>query len=935
MKMRGGALGLIGALALLLPGLALAAAPYAVERETGVSFQPLPIDEDAPVVMPRFEALGPNGPVEVIFYGSYGIVLPFPVMFFGESYDEIAVGDGMLTFGPRSETLCAVQVPAIRPACANGNFTTSGPFPREIFPNRLLAVWWKSGGCKVKHQGWGEAPNRTFVVELGGCGHGYMSDVFDAQVWFREGQSAIEVVYGELRNFDDTYEEFIQVGLMSPVAGGGVEGYPGLACSMPGSSCRLRDFPEKSRLTYSVPADLMVASVEAPAVGLPGLPLEVQAKIRNVGDDEAVGATVRFFFSTRPSLGAGAVVLGEAEGTFDLAKGEELDVSFEASLPADLVAGSYYVIAQVDPFGAVPKDLDQENNIRPSQVVLVGVKAPALVAAEVEGPAAATQGVPFQVSWRVENEGSAKAHQVPFGVYLSGDEEITLLDRRIGSGELTIDAFAEGSGTLEITIPEEIAAGRYFLGLILDPDDILPAAFKRVRIGRSEPLLVDGGELRILTAHLPDAELGKAWCMKLEAAGGDGSYRWAASSGATLPPGLALEELPVGAREEGEPFATRLCGKPSVMGSFEFTLEVRSGEAVAEKRLELAVRNDALPLEVGTFELPFAVYMDRYEVALRGRGGSAPYRWTVVSGALPSGVSLRSDGLLVGAPANDGRFTFEVKLSDAAGNRATANLELLVSSPNRLTCGAHSLPSRAIGEAYDLTLNAAGGIKPLRWRSVETRRLPGAVGERSEALGSEPPPGLVLASLGQVTGSPTEVGRFLWTVQVSDSAPMPVEDHCFIVVDVPADRGLSVSTRGLPRATAGISYSVTLEATGGEGALRWALLEGGRLPAGLVLTPGGTIEGIANVEQLEGEGERIFPFLVEVRDARNRRGVTPLSITLADPAPRQTPPPSDTPETIKTSGGCAKTSGVAGIWTGLVLSLWVLRSRRHHAVLRN
>ena len=921
-----------GVLALLLPGLAFAAAPYAVERQSGVELQLLPIDPDAPVHKPRFEGPGQDGPVEVPFYGSYGIDFPFPVTFFGQTYSAGAVGEGILTFGPRSETLCAVQQPAVRPACANGNHTPAGPIPREIFPNRLLAVWWKGGCSQVSTQGWGEAPNRTFVVELAGCGAGYSINNFDSQVWFREGSSAIEVIYGGLRNATATYGVHGQVGLMSPVPGGGVEGYPGLPCSMPASSCGWQDFPENSKLIYSIPADLRVDSVEAPATGLPGLPLQLRARIKNIGDATAVGTTVRFHLSERPSIGAGTRVLGDVEGTFDLAKGEELELDFEAILPADLVAGSYYVIAQADPFGAVPRDLNQANNVRASQVVLVGVKAPALFATSIEAPAAAVYGAPFSVSWRVENQGSATAHQVPFGVYLSDDEEITLLDRRLGLGEFTVGAFDEDEGTLEIAISEEIAPGLYHLGLILDPDDILPTAFKYKRIASSDPISVDGGELRVLTGFLPDAELGKTYCLKLEAAGGNGTYEWAARAGSTLPPGLVFEELPAGAKEAGAVYSTRICGKPSAVGSFTFGVEVRSAEMVAEKSLELSVQRDALPLEIATFELPFATYMDRYEVALRGRGGSAPYRWSIVGGALPSGISLRSDGILLGAPATDGRFSFDVLLTDAAGNRSTRTLALLVTSPNRLSCGTRSLPTRGIGMPYDLDLNAAGGIKPLRWRSVETRRLSSNVGERSETLGSEPPPGIVLGSLGQVSGSPTEMGRYLWTVQVSDSAPMPVEDHCFIVVDVPSDRGLSVSTRGFAVAVAGAFYTTNLQAAGGEGSLHWSILEGGKLPDGLSLSTDGRIEGTPAVEQLGGEGSRIFPFLVEVRDARNRRGVAPLSITVIDGELQVIAPPDEAPQILKTSGGCSSGAGGLGLWMMVAVGGWVLlrkRNRKH------
>lgn len=59
-------------------------------------------------------------------------------------------------------------------------------------------------------------------------------------------------------------------------------------------------------------------------------------------------------------------------------------------------------------------------------------------------------------------------------------------------------------------------------------------------------------------------------------------------------------------------------------------------------------------------------------------GGTPPYRW---SGQVPAGLTLRSSGLLFGAPSGKGTFTFVVTVADAAGTTATGNFSLTVTDP--------------------------------------------------------------------------------------------------------------------------------------------------------------------------------------------------------------------------------------------------------------
>jgi hypothetical protein len=63
-------------------------------------------------------------------------------------------------------------------------------------------------------------------------------------------------------------------------------------------------------------------------------------------------------------------------------------------------------------------------------------------------------------------------------------------------------------------------------------------------------------------------------------------------------------------------------------------------------------------------------------------GGTAPYTW---SGQVPAGLTLRSSGLLLGAPSLRGTTTFSVTVTDSTGARATGTFSLEVTDPPAAT----------------------------------------------------------------------------------------------------------------------------------------------------------------------------------------------------------------------------------------------------------
>jgi lysophospholipase L1-like esterase len=129
------------------------------------------------------------------------------------------------------------------------------------------------------------------------------------------------------------------------------------------------------------------------------------------------------------------------------------------------------------------------------------------------------------------------------------------------------------------------------------------------------------------------------------------------------------------------------------------------------------------------------------------------------------------------------------------------------------------LAAGTVGGAYIDYLIATGGTGADTW-SITKGSLP---------------PGLSLSpAAGTVTGTPATRGRYRFTVQAADSSAPPQTASAPVTITVTAAAPLAVGASTPPDATTGQVYAFPLAATGGLGALRWAITSGA-LPAGLNL----------------------------------------------------------------------------------------------------
>jgi hypothetical protein len=140
---------------------------------------------------------------------------------------------------------------------------------------------------------------------------------------------------------------------------------------------------------------------------------------------------------------------------------------------------------------------------------------------------------------------------------------------------------------------------------------------------------------------------------------------------------------------------------------------------------------------------------DPYSLSLSASGGSGTITgYAVTGGALPAGLALSSSGLLSGTPATIGNFSVTVTATDSNGCTGSRSFTLTVSCPT-ITLPQPTIPTaiKTIPYSHQFTASPAGGA----YQYAVT----------SGAL----PPGLTLnLSNGLLTGTPTTVGSYSFTV---------------------------------------------------------------------------------------------------------------------------------------------------------------------------
>jgi len=242
-------------------------------------------------------------------------------------------------------------------------------------------------------------------------------------------------------------------------------------------------------------------------------------------------------------------------------------------------------------------------------------------------------------------------------------------------------------------------------------------------------------ELSILTTHLSDGVVGKAYEETMEATSGVPPYTWEATG---LPAGLNCSAAGV------------ISGTPTEDGDFTVTVNVTdSFDPANSDGTDLALK--VYPaLEITTPTLPEGKVGDAYSATLEATGGKTPYTWEA-TGGLPAGLTCSAAGVISGTPTASGDFIITVNVTDSFDPANTGSTDLALKVYPALEITTTELPEGKIGDAYSATLEATGGKPDYTW----------------EATGL--PAGLTCSAAGVISGTPTASGDFTVAVNVTDS----------------------------------------------------------------------------------------------------------------------------------------------------------------------
>ena len=359
------------------------------------------------------------------------------------------------------------------------------------------------------------------------------------------------------------------------------------------------------------------------------------------------------------------------------------------------------------------------------------------------------------------------------------------------------------------------------------------------------------GSIAITNAPTP-ATVNVPYTFTFAANGGNGSYSWTASG---LPSWLTLSS------------GGQLTGTPLTTGPVTFNVTVTDtasdlGTAAVTLQVNSALQITTVsPLPAGTVGIAESLQF-------AASGGTGIYSWSLTM--QPNWLTISSTGLLTGVPPSPGSVSFNVTVTDSAGNSASMGFALpvnptLILTPLAITTTS-PLPAATVAAAYSLQFAASGGAGIYTWAA------------------SQQPTWLSLSSTGLLTGTPPSSGSVGITVTVMDSGG----NTSTLTFTLPVVTGPILTPTPLPTATVGVLYSVQLGVSGGAGVYTftasgqpsWLTLSTAGLLTGTPPSPGTVSFTITLTDSANNHGSSTVSLLVNPSLVQ-----TPLSITTTSPLP--------------------------------------------------
>jgi len=282
----------------------------------------------------------------------------------------------------------------------------------------------------------------------------------------------------------------------------------------------------------------------------------------------------------------------------------------------------------------------------------------------------------------------------------------------------------------------------------------------------SETLIANPVTLLITSSGLPTGTVNVPYNgtgYQLTSTGGTGTITWSMSTnpidGLTLSPTGLLSGIPTGTN--------------STSVTITATDSATNQQQTKSINPTLSVVN-TLTITTLQSTLPYAAAGSAYSTILAAAGGTAPYTWSVTSGATGTNslatlnLSVSSGGTISGTPSSSGTANFTVKVADSTTPTAnTYSQSYTITGYAALALPAAnpaSLGSASNGGSYSGSVTATGGSGSYTW-SING----GSYGTGSTSLGNGTVQASVSGATLNITGTPSTAGIIPFTASVKDT----------------------------------------------------------------------------------------------------------------------------------------------------------------------
>ncbi len=346
-------------------------------------------------------------------------------------------------------------------------------------------------------------------------------------------------------------------------------------------------------------------------------------------------------------------------------------------------------------------------------------------------------------------------------------------------------------------------------------------------------------------------------------------------SNSGLPAGLSLSPASTSTtvlRQTSYSVNTTISGTPTMGGTFPLTVMVVNSIDIpctgGSASYSITIVN--APAITTQSPLPDAEVGVPYLTTFTAINGGGTYQWSTSSP--PPGLMLSSSGVLSGTPTSAGTISISVaatvpnaqppvNLSGTFSLTVAATLEFTTQSP---------LPPGVVGTPYSTTIGVTGGFPQTGGAGQGTGY--------SFAITGTLPPGVTLTA-GILSGTPTALGTFTFTVQVTDTQNFSVSKQ-FQVTIAPIPALLQVSPMtlafsGFVGGSAAPAQTIAIIATGAS-AINFSISvdsgsAGTAAPAWISVTPtsGTTPCGVTVIANPGTMGAGVYPAAIHITIPQN------------------------------------------------------------------